>query len=96
MKLAEDLDQDRSFEEDIAPPFRKVYSYSSNTAVSGDREFTTLGDIAVIHPGLGKLAGRAYQAYLAMHRQLAGSQAHYQERLCLQAVAIARACPGFR
>jgi hypothetical protein len=58
MKPAEDLDQDMKFEEDIAPPFRKVYSYSSNTVVSADHEFATLGDIAAIYPGLAKATGK--------------------------------------
>ena len=41
------------FEEDIKPPFLKLFSYSTKQRIGDEDTFQTLGDVARIFPGLG-------------------------------------------
>lgn len=52
MQPAGSLDADLKFEEDIKPPFQKLFSYSSNVVVDDDKPLSEFKDIAALYPGL--------------------------------------------
>lgn len=50
---ADDQGAKTKFEEDIKPPFRKLFSHSTKQPIDDDK-FRTLGDVAARFPGLAK------------------------------------------
>ena len=50
------LDVDTKFEEDIKPPFEKLYSFSSNVILPAEHKIETVSDVKDLFPGLAKAA----------------------------------------
>lgn len=53
LAAADDEDSETKLEEDIKPPFLKLYSYSTKQPIDDDLALENLGVVADLYPGLG-------------------------------------------